>query len=238
MAAEEMTWRDAILRVLEEAQEPLDTPTITKRIEENGYRELTGESPNRTVSSYVSIFKKEGIVEEPTNYYYNLAQQDLDLNAKETEPAQTLTVQAYGLYWERSAVRWDTGRRELMGKQDRYAQAVNFADQAGVYLLHSWNEIVYAGKTNRHKSKNGLYDRLKDHHTSVRKNDRWNTFSWFGFKAVQKDGNLGNEPDNCSFDDIVDIIEAIFIEALLPRLNMQSGSGMNELREDGLYSQF
>ena len=133
---------------------------------------------------------------------------------------------------------WDTGRRELLGRKTRTAQAVNFADQAGVYLLHSWNEIVYVGKTNRNKSKNGLYDRLKEHHTSVRKNDRRNTFSWFGFKAVQGNGELGEEPDNCNFDDIVDVIETIFIEALLPRLNMQSGSGATELREEGLYSQF
>lgn len=84
---------------------------------------------------------------------------------------------------------------------------------------------------------NGLYDRLKDHYNSVRKNDSRNTFSWFGFKVAQKDGTLGDEPDYCGFNDLVSINETIFIEALLPRLNMQAGSGAMDLREMGLYSQ-
>ena len=102
MATEEMPWRDAILRVLEEAQEPLDTPTITKQIGKDNYRKLTGETPSRTVSSYISVLKKEGVVIEPKPYYYALKgamQTVIEIASKNTLP-QPLTVQAYGLYWE------------------------------------------------------------------------------------------------------------------------------------------
>ena len=138
------------------------------------------------------------------------------------------TLKAYGLYWDRDAVDWDptpnSRQAQLTGSRGRVA--VNFADQDGVYLLHHGNEIVYAGQTYTPDTETaGLYSRLRYHHTSNRKSDRWDTFSWFGFKPIGPDRKLLPTPDNVTAKDVIDLLEGIFIEGLMPRLNMRRGEG-------------
>lgn len=245
----EMSWQDAILAVLNEADEPLDYNDITRQIGERGLRSLTGATPATTVNRFLGSLIAEHKVARTGRGLYALPEtaqrSDAEEAAEATEaeaavadPSQ-LTVKAYGLHWDRNLVDWNPTRGQLWGQQDDQYSPINFADQDGVYLLHSWNEIVYVGQTFTRRGDAGLYNRLRYHHTDrdKRKSDRWDTFSWFGFKPVDENGNLLEAPPNANLASVIDVVEAMFIEALMPRLNMQTGRGSRALRETGLYFQ-
>ena len=247
--SQEKGWREAILKVLQEAEEPLHYAEITRKIGEDGLRSLTGATPQDTVAGNLSRLRQEQRVVRTGSGNWALpetAEQTAAEEAAEEEEAvaatgdpSKFTVKAYGLYWDRSLVEWSQARGQLWGQQDDNAMPVNFADQDGVYLLHSWNEIVYVGQTFTRKGESGLYDRLRDHHTDKknRKTDRWDSFSWFGFRPVAGNGELLDAPSNGDLASVFDVIESMFIEALMPRLNMQTGRGSKVLRETGLYFQ-
>ena len=250
MATEsQMSWPAAIMDVLNNAKEPLDYKDITAKIGERGLKELTGATPAGTVNRNLRTFVSEGKAVCTKRGLYALPdiakrfeEQEADEETAAEEMAadpEQLTVKAYGLYWDRNMVDWNPVRGKLWGQQDDNASPVDFADQYGVYLLHSWNEIVYVGQTFADKGESGLYGRLKSHHTDrdKRKSDRWDTFSWFGFRSVSEEGKLLEAPEQGTLASVIDVLEAVFIEALMPRLNMQTGRGSKQLRETGLYFQ-
>lgn len=244
-----MSWQDAIRQVLNEANEPLDYNEITRRIEEGNLRTLTGATPATTVNRALGILVSEEEVVRTGRGQYALP--DTAKRSEEQEAAEErarddavadperLTVKAYGMYWDRHIVDWSPVRGQLWGQQNDAANPVNFADQDGIYLLHSWNEIVYVGQTFTRTGEAGLYGRLRSHHVDRdrRKSDRWDAFSWFGFKPVNEAGNLMDAPASGDLASVIDVIEALFIEAFMPRLNMQTGRGSRELRDIGLYYQ-
>lgn len=244
-----MSWQDAIRQVLNEANEPLDYNEITSRIREGNLRELTGATPATTVNSVLSALVTGKEVVRIERGWYALpdtAERYEDEEAAEEKARddaaadpERLTVKAYGMYWNRHIVDWSPVRGQLWGQQNDAANPVNFADQDGIYLLHSWNEIVYVGQTFTRTGDTGLYGRLRSHHVDRdrRKSDRWDAFSWFGFKPVDEVGNLLDAPAGGDLASVIDVIEALFIEAFMPRLNMQTGRGSRELRDIGLYYQ-
>jgi hypothetical protein len=70
----------------------------------------------------------------------------------------------------------------------------------------------------------GLGQRLKDH----RKDDladRWDRFSWFGFRYVDRKGALSGPPKvrDVSLKMVFDHIEAVLIEVAEPPMNGQTG---------------
>ncbi len=244
-----VTWQEAIVQVLNDAEDPLDYNEITRRIGERGIRELTGATPVKTVNRELGELITEGRVLRTGPGLYALpsiagraeaavAAEEVAAEEAAADP-EKLTVKAYGLYWDRQLVDWSPARGQLWGQQDENAIPVNFAGQAGIYLLHSWNEIVYVGQTFRGEDDAGLFDRLKHHHSDrdKRKSDRWDTFSWFGFKPVDENGRLLPYPETGALASVIDVLESVFIEALMPRLNMQTGRGSKQLRETGLYFQ-
>ena len=249
MSTQEPSWRDAALEVLDDADEPLHYNEITLLIGEKGIRQLSGKSPARTVNRELNLLVQASTVVATGSGYYALpqtAQRSQEAAAAEDEAAeeaaddpQRLTVKAYGLHWDRTLVDWSPTKGQLWGQRDDNSSPVNFADQDGIYLLHSWNEIVYVGQTLTRKGDAGLYNRLRSHHADrdKRKSDRWDTFSWFGFKAVDERMNLLAAPPAGDLASVIDVVEAMFIEALMPRLNMQSGRGSKALRDTGLYFQ-
>ena len=248
-AESQIGWREAIMDVLNISEEPLDYKDITAMIGERGLKELTGATPARTVNRELGTLVNDGHAVRTGPGIYalpNTAKRFEEQEAAEETVAEELaaspehlTVKAYGLYWDRNIVDWNPVRGKLWGQQDENASPVNFADQHGVYLLHSWNEIVYVGQTFTDKGEAGLYGRLRYHHTDrdKRKSDRWDSFSWFGFRSVDEDGKLLDAPQNGTLASVIDVVEAVFIEALMPRLNMQTGRGSKQLRETGLYFQ-
>lgn len=105
---------------------------------------------------------------------------------------------------------------------------VNFAKQDAAYLLQHDREIVYVGKTVC------LASRLHEHTASPTPHNRWDRFSWFGFRKVIHDesgGGLGEAdlPTDFAVCDLMAVVDGIFIEAVEPRNNRQGVKGFNDL---------
>lgn len=100
---------------------------------------------------------------------------------------------------------------------------MDFREQQGVYVLYddtgSW---VYVGQTGAGGHR--LLGRLREH-TTNHLSRRWNQFSWFGIRSVNKDLNLQAEKAGAveSVATILDQIEAVLIAAGEPLLNRQGG---------------
>ena len=214
------------------------------RIAQQKLTKSFGANPGNQANGYLHDLVKEGRVVKVSPGIFalpDIAEQllqnsDEELDAHTDDPAR-LMVNAYGLYWKRDLVDWEaSGPGRLWGKGG--GERVDFAGQVGIYLLHSGNEVVYVGQSRTVQSTTGLYNRLKDHHTNFRRTDRWDTFSWFGFRPVNSDtGELGLAPESAGMGDVIDVLEAIFIEGLMPRLNMRSGEGTREWLEANQYFQ-
>lgn len=152
--------------------------------------------------------------------------------------SQGNTIKAYGLYWDRSRVSWLQKPHELLGYRTNSDRSVDFADQDGIYLLHHGSEIVYVGQTHTTKSDRGLYGRLRVHNKDARKTGRWDSFSWFGFRAVNDEtGDLEDPPESIPTKDVITLTETILIECLMTRLNMRTGEHIRQARDSRLYFQ-
>ena len=238
----EMGWRDAIVKVLEEADQPLHYAEIADRIKAAGLRTSLGATPEGTVSSYLGTMLKNkqrigrSIIRKTHPGYWARAEvANNPVSVEESEDEDT-ALRAYGLQWNRNSVNWERTNGKLLGKQSA-GISVDFADQDGIYLLHNGGEIVYAGKTFTRNSRTGLYGRLRSHHRDIRKTGRWDSFSWFGFKPVDPEGNLLVAPESIAVEQAIETIEAILIEGLLPRLNMRSGENIRKAQDTILFFQ-
>lgn len=132
--------------------------------------------------------------------------------------------------WERSAVAWsgvrgNAGHLRGMGpigvaKKDQIQ--ADFREQIGVYVLYKGERVVYVGQAGA--GSNTLYTRLKNHLTDHLA-DRWDRFSWFGIRNVNKDGSLSKQQGELNrilkADDILDLIEGLMMNILEPPLNKQ-----------------
>ena len=128
----------------------------------------------------------------------------------------TSSLNAFGMFWNRSHVYWP-GSPRLLGKQKATAAHVNFAEQIGVYLLHDRERTIYVGRTLE-----ALHTRLKTH-TLDRMAGRWDRFSWFGLRGVGADGSLIECPPAWLHSSMVETMEAVLIESLEPPLNRKRG---------------
>lgn len=144
---------------------------------------------------------------------------------------KTNGVTSFGIYWERAA-DWNTEALHGIHLPDsaktKRPGVVNFAKQHAVYLLHHDREIIYVGKTVC------LASRLHEHTVSPTLHNRWDRFSWFGFRKVIHDesgGGLGEAdlPTDFAVCDLMAVVEGILIEAVEPRNNRQGVKGFNDL---------
>ncbi len=247
MTSRNTTWEAAVLEVLREAPDPLHYTEIAQRILERGFETRTANPQaiaNKTLRDLMSARGGRRVQAiDNQRGWYALAEKAQKFNSEirdeeaAADDSEIIKIAAFGLFWQRDLVNWDTGKT-LYGQQSKDAIAVDFADQDGLYFLHDGRrEVMYIGKTFTPTARYGLLTRLKSHHDDPRKTVYWDSFSWFGFKPVSEDGQLQQPPENATFKSVVSLIEAIFIETLLPRLNQQSGEGMAQAREDGLYFQ-
>ena len=239
----EMSLQDAVRLVLREASEPLHYREIADIIAAERYREAMGATPDKTVAAALSAMRRNGenysMPGRPGYYVHaplavgQAASASPDDRGEDDDPTDDsqVRIQAYGLYWERDKVEWDAGRGqiELLGRQNRAAQPVDFADQQGVYLLHQMQTVTYVGRTAA--TQNGLFGRLRDHVKNPRRSGRWDRFSWFGLRPVNEDATLGNAPQVLTTDLLITILEAVLIETYLPSFNDKSGDLMGELYE-------
>jgi hypothetical protein len=137
----------------------------------------------------------------------------------------------YGLHWKRSDVHWgERGRGnggKLLGiKSGNESKTIDFSKQEGIYVLSDerFNAIYIgvAGLKNNHH----LLARLRDH-TIDHLAERWERFSWFGTKAVNKSGKLqavSAASRSIKLKDYISQMEAVLISATEPALNKQGGS--------------
>ena len=231
----EMTWDEAVLRILGEATEPMACSDIAEAILGRGLKTTVGKTPSDTVAGVISRMRSRGtadIIKTRPGFFRLPAPADFP-PAEETDELDStdavgnLAVAAYGLHWEREKVDW-TARRLLGYDIDpNPEQAIDFANQQGVYLLHSWQSVVYVGKTTA--KADGLFDRLRWHHQRQAWSGKWERFSWFGIRRVNESGEMDDGPDTASKEVVAALMEAVLIETLRPSFNQQQGTYMGTL---------
>ena len=233
----ELGWKEAIKKVLSDADRPLDSREITQLIGDRGLRSLTGSTPLNTVGSSLSSMVNQGdedyggrILRAGRGFYKFVTSDDTsDYNAplvedsipddeeQDHDPNHIVKVQVYGLYWEKKKVKWG-GSGDILGRLVTSNTVFNFAEQKGVYLLHNGSSVAYVGRTT-----DSLRARLRAHNRD-HKSMRWDRFSWFGFCRVDEEsGELRSMPDQADSAHLIGILEAVLIEALEPPINGRRG---------------
>lgn len=134
-------------------------------------------------------------------------------------------IRCYGLFWSVEDVAWFRGSEvpgpfRLLGRVGRRSatiQVCDFRAQRGIYVLYDDYGPYYVGLTRKRPLGDRLKQHLSDHHA-----DRWDRFSWFGFRPVLKgrlaDGTrgLGKLPERFLTQSTHTIgdIEALLIQSL------------------------
>jgi hypothetical protein len=231
-ALADLSWQDAITKVLEEAGKPLHYADIAQTVIDSGLRENVGATPANTVASIVSqsikdlgddspfIKSERGIYglrktanEEPTLEAQDEAEEDAERMG---------LINAFGMFWRRDLVIWVPTEPQLFGQQQAGSDAINFAAQAGVYILYDGDRVIYVGRVTGER----LSKRLKEH-TRDRLNGRWDRFSWFGVRKPSGSGELQSAPNSFDLDNLVATMEALLIEGLEPPQNRRQGDNFN-----------
>lgn len=234
----DLTWLQAIEKVLHDAApDSLHKNEIARRIKEGGFRETAGATPDATVASaLLTTIKKLGDASPyekvgPGKFRMKSAHEAEPTHGVSQPPEGTSrTVTSFGIHWDRDAVKWTRrphlrGERWAEGRAKTKSAAVDFGEQRGLYLLHDDREVIYVGKATKRDLGQRLYE-----HTTDRLQGRWIRFSWFGFRPVADNGELGGMPENVpssyAADSLIGDIEAILIEALEPRQNRKRGDDL------------
>jgi hypothetical protein len=142
-----------------------------------------------------------------------------------------LAIRNFGHFWSREHVNWGSpvwGKKSSLEgyiHKNRKPYVVDFREQIGIYVLFTQSrEVVYVGQTGSGNQRLGV--RLR-HHTQNDLRDRWQYFSWFGFRQANANGNKLSDyqkPDSKSGgsnSSALNEIEAILIQLFEPRLNKQ-----------------
>lgn len=135
-------------------------------------------------------------------------------------------IRTIGLYWNAEDVFWgrpnNAGR--LLGKPagNTTADAIDFREQIGIYVLYADYSAVYVGQTAGDNFR--LFNRLKQHRSDDLAG-RWNRFSWFGILRVLNNGDLSSDIGQLhpNLHEALNQMEAILIHAMEPPLNRQGG---------------
>jgi hypothetical protein len=139
-------------------------------------------------------------------------------------------IKNYGFLWERKYIFRGFGGDGNAGHLRGFATGgrnADFRDQIGVYVLYDRNQsIVYVGQAGNGNAT--LFTRLRNHMDGALWN-RWEYFSWVGFRDVNSDGKLSNQQSvesgvsGFKYSDALNEIEGILIEIIEPKLNKQGG---------------
>ena len=227
--AKEPTWEAAVAQVLLAAKQPLHYGEIADRVVAEQIKKSVGATPPATVAATLTRMLKDpacGITRVGKGYYTSAVAIEEAASSAETgnpdDPSEAGALSAFGMYWRRDWVMWDSKPR-ILGRQSLAAEAVNFSDQVGVYLLHDRDRVIYVGRAS-----DSIAVRLKVH-TVDRLSGRWDRFSWFGLKGVDESGQLRDLVPQWDADVVVDTMEALLIESLEPPLNRRRGDNLGSL---------
>lgn len=236
-----MSWREAIQRVLTEAETPLHYAEISEQILSRGYYKTDGATPAATVNAQISAsIKHDG----EKSLFVRVGKGTFALRAEgspvglakvtskprieevpsdiHTEDSESI-IRSFGMYWQRDLVVWKNDLK-MFGKQQALVKAVNFGKQKGIYILYDHHTVVYVGRAIDRPLGKRLYE-----HTIDRLGSRWNRFSWFGLLDVTNEGNLREVPVKASLAVLVATLEALLIEALEPPQNRKRGDDFSAI---------
>lgn len=138
-----------------------------------------------------------------------------------------MLIRNFGHLWERRYVFWGRGgvKGHLHGYRTPTDDGTDFRTQIGIYILFDKNyEPVYVGQTG--KGNQRLFARLRQHQRDHLWN-RWEYFSWFGFRRVNPvSGKLSefDQPEKvfkAPGASLLNEIEGALLVALEPRINKQ-----------------
>jgi hypothetical protein len=131
-------------------------------------------------------------------------------------------IRAYGENWDPDLVDWGRVGGERGSLQGEFGPLRNPVgcdvwDQVGIYVLLAEWKAVYVGKIT---AGNQLGSRLRLH----RRGDlagRWDRFSWYGIRRVNKTGKLAATPKHRKVGpaEIVNTLEALSIVVAEPARN-------------------
>ncbi|MEJ8852126.1 HTH domain-containing protein [Variovorax rhizosphaerae] len=235
-----MSWREAIAKVLDEADGPLHYSQISEQVLSRDYYKTDGATPAATVNAQISSsIKHEGerspflrvgkgvftLRSKPAKTVHLPTATALveDIPAEsEIDDADSI-IRSFGMYWQRDLVVWK-GDPKIYGQQQASAKSVDFGRQKGIYILYDHHTVVYGGRS----IDRPLGKRLLEH-TVDRLGGRWNRFSWFGLLDVTNEGNLREVPLRASLAALVATLEALLIEALEPPQNRKRGDDFSAI---------
>jgi hypothetical protein len=221
----DLTWDEAILRVLNDEKAPLHYAEIANLIIERNLKGNVGATPAASVAATLrkSISVENSDIQKVGRGIFTLRSSLLDEGIQNAniqddleQDSESGAIRAFGMYWKYDSVLW-TGRVKILGRQEQNAVVVDFAEQVGIYLLHDRDRVIYVGRASE-----GLAPRLKAH-TIDRLAGRWDRFSWFGLRSVTEDGKLADPAAAWKHHDVIDTMEAILIECLEPPKNRRGG---------------
>jgi len=225
----ELGWKEAIMAELSASNAPMHYVEIAEHVFEHRLRTEQTATPAATVASALAqSFKNDGehspfIRVSRGVYALRSVQKEAPVIAQKelaaTESSEvTGLVNAFGMFWDRAKVQWET-EPQILGQQAG-SKPVNFCEQRDVYLLHDSQGVLYVGRA----TDQSLGRRLQQH-TSDRHAGRWDRFSWFGVYPVEENGTLKTSADfsNVDIDIVIATMEAVLIEGLEPRQNRKRG---------------
>lgn len=227
--SQDVTWEDAILAVLRDADGALHYSDIAEQVSEKKIKKAVGANPAASVAAILS----KSLNDEKSPFLrvargeYTLKNMPPRLAAHaargtilDDEQGETGALRAFGMFWQRDRVLW-TGKAKLLGRQQLGAADVDFAEQVGVYLLHDRDRVIYVGR-----AADTMYSRLRAH-TTDRMAGRWDRFSWFGLRSVGADGKLLEPTTAWTHTVVIETMEALLIESLEPPLNRKRGDNFS-----------
>jgi hypothetical protein len=217
----ELTWRQAIEKVLTEAPGAIHYKELTDKIIQEGLRTNLGATPTATVSALLTTAVKREGAECPwrkvgkglyiwkTKAGIPQAAEKAPSSPEDTEDEEQYDViSSFGMFWRREAIEW-INNPKILGMQGFSAQPVDFSKQIGIYLLYDGREVIYVGRATDHPLGRRLYE-----HTLDRLSSRWDRFSWFGVLPISGDGKLGVLQEAFPSSKLLPALEAILVEAL------------------------
>ena len=237
--AKQLTWRQAIIKVLEDAEgDPIHYADIAREIGEKGLRRDVGPAPANYVASQISTSMKRYGAKSP---FERVARGQYRLrgsggHTQESSPEAETTnrvINALGMYWNRADVDWNPTEPKLLGKETEESVEVDFCKQIGVYLLYDGRDVVYVGQSTEGKVTSSIGRRLRDH-TRKRMKARWDRFSWFGLCPIkhrggQETAKVVEQEMTVDAKGIINVLEAVLIEAMEPAGNRRQGENFKGL---------
>ena len=142
----DMPWREAIVKVLQDSGTPMHYAEIAQAISDSGYRVNVGATPANTVAANLSESirsrRRSPFVKVDRGVYalretMQKPREAVDATDQAEQDSEEMgLINAFGMFWDRHQVDWDRKPISLLGMQQAGSTPVDFAGQAGVYVLY------------------------------------------------------------------------------------------------------